>query len=164
MNSIGKLEQATKFLFSRDFHKELSREIVLTEEEAEVYEDCVKASIQEFGWPQVFDSWNRYLRTKCCDAESALNFANLFWMYGGHERSIPDPYDFLAWFYYQIDMKIYAEDAITILDGIAIEMLTRAGIRGVDWVENPYYAPEADPKILAAVQRLVDSNGSKEVL
>ncbi len=164
MNSISKLEQATYFLFSRDFNKELSGEIVLTKEEEASYMDCVNESIQEFGWPQVFDSWNRYFRTYCRDAESALNFANLFWMYDGHVRPIPDPYDFLAWFYYQINMKIYAEDAITILDGIAIEILTRAGVRGVEWAENPYYAPEADPKILAAVQRLADSYGSKDVL
>lgn len=160
MKLDDKLVEETKLLFDRDFLKELSGEIELSEEEEDDYQNRSDALIQEYGWEQVFKAWNKYLRENCNTAESALNFANLFWSYEGYVHPIPNPYDFLAWFYYQIDMEKYADDAITIMDSISIEILHRAGVKGIYWGENPYYVPEQDPKMLAAVEKI--RNGVKK--
>ncbi len=153
----NKLLSETEALYGRDFLRELIDDSVLSEEESDDFERRAAALIHEFGWSEVFSCWNDYLRSHCHTAEEALNFANLFWVYEGYVHPIEHPYDFLAWFYYCIDMKKYADDAITIMDSISIEILSRAGIRNVGWNENPYYVPEEDPEMIAAVQRISDN-------
>ncbi len=158
MQSRNKLYDETEILFARCCLKELDNETILSEEEEEAFEDRADELIREFGWPQVFECWNDYLRTNCHTAEEVLNFAHLFWEYEGYVHPIPDPYDFLAWFYYCIDMDQYADEAVTIMDSLSIEILSRVGVPGVDYVGNPYYVPEKDPKMLAAIQKIKDKD------
>ena len=93
----------------------------------------------------------KYLKTKCNTPEEVINWANLFFWFGGYERAIPDPYNFLGYLYYKVDVAKYVDDAQTVFDGIAIGILEKIG--KVSLINTPNYAPETDPEILAAVER-----------
>ena len=107
----------------------------------------------DYGWLQTFSCWKNYLFSHCLTAKDTLNFAHLFWVYDGCNYAVPDPYKFLGYLYYRINLSDYP-DEITLLDTIAIEILTKSGIIGASWSDNPDYVPEKDPQIIAEVEKL----------
>lgn len=62
------------------------------------------SSIDIYGWPTVFESWNTYMHKYCHTVKEALNFATWFEIYGGQNYKIPDPYHFLAYLYNIFDL------------------------------------------------------------
>ena len=50
-----------------------------------------------------------------------------------------------------MDVAKYVDAAQTVFDGIAIGILEKIG--KVSLIDNPNYAPENDPEIIAAVER-----------
>ncbi len=105
----------------------------------------------------MFLCWNEYLRQKCKTPEEVINFANLFFAYGGNEYSVPDPYTFLAYFYYRLGSKLYEYDGVDIMDTLVIDILVKAGNRYADPMVDPGYVPEKDPKILDAIAKYRES-------
>ena len=93
------ISEITEYLFNRDYDEEL------TDEEDEALWDVAKQQIKDFGWENTFESWKEYLFSKCITPESVVNFANLFWCYCLGEYVIADPYNFLGYMYYRIDMN-----------------------------------------------------------
>ncbi|MDO5295156.1 MAG: hypothetical protein Q4F00_00735 [bacterium] len=146
------LSYETASLFNRSFEEEI------TDAEETALLDRANALINTFGWKKVFNSWNNYLHHQCLTPESAINFANWFWFYGGHEHPIPNPYHFIAYFYYRIDYAIQKYDISDILDSLATSILPKAGHREADLYLNPYYMPESDPQIRAEVEKLKKQN------
>jgi len=126
----------------------------LSDEQEDALLDTVEKQIDEFGWKDTFHCWKRYLTNKCLTPEAVINFANLFWWYGGQDHIIPDPYEFLAIFYARIDFDATRYDPMDILDSIATTILPKAGISEADLVLHTDYLPENDPVLIAAVQRL----------
>lgn len=122
------------------------------DKEDELILDMVDWQISEFGWEETFESWQRYLLTECRTPESAINFANLFWAYGGQDHPIKEPYEFLGYFYYRINFDTEKYDDMGILDSLAVYLLPKAGYSCADLVINPYYVPEHDPRIIAEVK------------
>lgn len=152
MDKNNELFQLTEFIFNRDYLSELDETNDISEDEEKKYDDVVEKLYEEYDWNDIFKCWFDYLQRKCINAKQALNFAHLFWNYEGHEHYIEDPYKFLSYFYYRIDMKKYRDIAMTILDGISIEVLHRAGITNVYYDENPYYEPENDPMMIREIE------------
>jgi len=114
------------------------------------HSDAAEALIEEFGWKTVFPYWFDYLQNHCPEEADVINFAHLFFYYGGAELPVRDPYPFISCLYYRVDTAKYGGAATDIFDSIVIPMLTRIGDINPD--NQPDYVPEKDPKILAAVE------------
>ena len=148
------LIKKTEYLFDRDFIGELNGDIELTDKDEQKYSDCVKELYKKYDWSDIFKCWESYLYNKCKTPHQLFNFANLFWEYEGYKEYIPEPYKFLAYFYYKADPNEYEDDAnaATIMDSLSIQILHRAGVDGVKNSENPYYNPQDDPKMIKAIE------------
>ena len=113
------------------------------------HSDAADQLIETFGWNTVFPYWFQYLREQCPTPDDVLNFANLFFYYGGTDYPMRDPYPFVSYFYYRVDTKQYGAEATDILDSIAIPLLSHIG--DISLESNPDYVPENDPKIQKAI-------------
>jgi hypothetical protein len=145
------ISEITEYLFNRDYDEEL------TDEEDEALWDVAKQQIKDFGWENTFESWKEYLFSKCITPESVVNFANLFWCYCLGEYVIADPYNFLGYMYYRIDMNPSKYDDLDILDGLAITILPKAGFSEADLMKHPNYSPLMDEKLIAEVEKFKSS-------
>ena len=115
------------------------------------HSDTAEALIEEFSWKTVFPYWFEYLQNNCPTAEDVINFAHLFFYYGGAERPVRDPYPFISYLYYRVDTTKYGGAATDIFDSIVIPMLTRIGDVSLD--NQTDYVPEKDPVILSAIEK-----------
>ena len=140
------LTKATEYPFNRSFDQDLS-----TEEE-EALEEYAAQIISDYGWPDTFASWNHYLRCNCKTPDASINFANLFWWFGGQEHIVPDPYDFLGYLYYLVNLEPEKYDGADILDSIAVTILPKAGYPEEDLVLHADYMPENDPVLIKRVE------------
>ena len=93
-----------------------------------------------------------YLHINCKTPEAVINFAHLYWIYEWHKNPIPNPYEFLGYFYARIDLNTDKYDEMDILDSLALDILPRSGDRKVTLYDNPQYLPETDPLLLYAVK------------
>lgn len=150
-NQIGekmiksKVDAETFWLFSRNYDQTSS-------EDFRIAKNRVRQQISEFGWQITFESWKNYLFTECKTPESVINFATLFWSYGGQDYPVIDPYKFLGYFYYRINFNIMKYDDLMILDSLSICLLPKAGYSSADRLINVDYIPERDPNIIAQVE------------
>ena len=142
---VNEIDKQTYLLFNRIYGDDTSQEY-------DLLLDKVEQQISEFGWKKTFESWINYLFTECKTPESAINFANLFWSYGGQDHPVIEPYKFLGYFYYRIDFDTEKYDELGILDSLAIDLLPKAGYSYADRLINDEYIPELDPKIIAQVE------------
>ena len=142
---VNEIDKQTYLLFNRIYGDDTSQEY-------DLLLDKVEQQISEFGWEKTFESWINYLFTECKTPESAINFANLFWSYGGQDHPVIEPYKFLGYFYYRIDFDTEMYDELGILDSLAIDLLPKAGYSYADRLINDEYIPELDPKIIAQVE------------
>ena len=144
--SVVDMEGTTRFLFGCDFD---SDDFDPDGNEAHsITADNVRAS---YPWRQVYDSWTQYLTKHCPTAASVINWENLFWYYGGQEFPVDDPYPFLGYLLYRTATPegcMVSEEAMTILDSIAMDMLERIGDVTIDTVD--YYGANTDPRVLAS--------------
>ena len=144
---MNDIDNETRYLFDQSF------DAASTEDEDEELMSRAKQQILDFGWIETFESWKRFLTQQCITPESVINFANLFWFYGGYEYVIPDPYHFLGYMYYRIDMNTSKYDDMSILDSIATNILPKAGYSCADLMKHPLYTPEMDERLLAEVEK-----------
>jgi hypothetical protein len=142
---VNEIDKQTYLLFNRTYGDDTSQEY-------DLLLDKVEQQITEFGWDKTFESWKNFLFTECKTPESAINFANLFWSYGGQDYPVIEPYKFLGYFYYRIDFDTEKYDELGILDSLAIDLLPKAGYSYADRLINDEYIPELDPKIIAEVE------------
>ena len=142
-----KLVKETEYLFNRSYDEEL------TNAEEDALEEYAENVISEYDWRDTFSAWDQYLKTHCTTPESVINYANLFWWYGGQDHIIPDPYDFLGYLYYRVDLSPEKYGGADILDSIATTILPKAGNSCADLVLHPDYMPENDPELIASVER-----------
>ena len=98
---VNEIDKQTYLLFNRTYGDDTSQEY-------DLLLDKVEQQITEFGWDKTFESWKNYLFTECKTPESAINFANLFWSYGGQDYPVIEPYKLLGYFYYRIDFDVTA--------------------------------------------------------
>jgi len=144
---MNDIDTETMYLFDRPF------DVDSTEEQDEELMSRANQQIVDFGWIETFESWKRFLTQRCISPESVINFANHFWFYDGCEYVIPDPYGFLAYMYYRIDMNTSKYDDMSILDSIATNILPKAGYSCADLMKHPLYTPEMDERLLAEVEK-----------
>ena len=137
----------TAKLFDRDWNEEL------TAEEAAGYDTIAETLLRVYGWESMLKGAIDYLHKRCRDPESVINFAHLFWHYGWYDRDIPEPYDFLAYFYYVIDFKTKEYDGQGILLRLTTTILPNEGYMNANPILHPDYTPERDVKMINAVYK-----------
>ena len=102
------------------------------------------------------------MRTKCLDAESAVNFANLFWIYNYPDGYVvPDPYRFLGYLYFRVDLKPWEYDCDDLFEGLVYHMLSGENEYEHNPFMNPAYYPEKDPAIISEALRLRNEDAGK---
>ena len=143
MDKKTKLIETTRYLFDCKYNA--------PDFDDDTYEhsDAAKALIAEYGWQEVFEYWFTYLKENCPTAEDVINFANLFFYYGGTEHTLRDPYPFVSYLYYRVDTKKYGAEATDIFDSITIPLLSNIG--DVSLENDPDYVSEQDENILSAM-------------
>ena len=146
MNDKEYIQSETNYLFDYNFNDDS-----IPEKIEEAHLDRATALLDNYQWNDIFKCWFEYLKANCKTPEEVINWANLFFWFGGSEMSIPDPYSFLGYLYYKVDVSKYVDEAQTVFDGIAIGILEKIG--KINLMNNPNYAPETDPEIIAAVER-----------
>ena len=150
---MDSIDRIIEYLFNRDWEEDL------TEEQTISLQTSADNLIAKRGWKNVFESAVDYLHTKCVTPESVINFAHRFFQLFWNELPIPNPHEFLAYFYYRINDEVEKYDDVDILNSLAISILPKAGYREADLYLNPSYMPESDPKIRAEVEKLKKQNG-----
>lgn len=153
--STQSLKEVIDYLFNRRWDEELS------DENEESLQEMFDHAIENYGWKQVFEAIDIYMRTTCITSDSTVNFANLFWGYTcANPRKIPEPYRFLGYLYYRVNSKPWEYDCAEVYEGLVFNMLSGED----DYSHNPFtnydYIPEKDPDIMAEVEKLrtVESN------
>ena len=136
-----------KYLFDRYWDEDLS-----DDEEDKLY-SIADDMLTDYEWTQVFSTASEYLHNECKSPEDVINFAHFYWIYGWYENAIEDPYKFLGYLYYRIDLNVDKYDDMDILDSLATTILPRAGYSEADLYLNTQYMPEKDPKILEVVKQ-----------
>ena len=140
------ISNTTTYLFNCDFFAD-----DFDPEGHEEHLECAEKLIDTYPWNDIFNSWNEYLHNNCKTPESVINYCNLFLYYGGQDQFIPNPYEFLGYIYYMVDIDKYWDQAGEFLDGLSISILEKSG--EISTVKNPYYQSWTDPKMIAAIER-----------
>lgn len=143
--SNTELQSKIEYLFNRYWDEELS------EEAEDALDELATSVISEFGWPNVYHALTDYLYQNCHTPEEAINAACNFWNCRWAEQIIPNPYVFLSFFYYKINLDEATYDQPGILDSLAITILPNAGISKADIMVNPSYSPLLDKELLLHV-------------
>ncbi|MBT1165276.1 hypothetical protein [Bifidobacterium simiarum] len=109
--------------------------------------------VDEYGWDAVRREFFHYVQTECKNpddiARVAFRYEGLDW----NKKPVPDPYDFLGYLYYKAGFRKAPYDAARALDDLCISILPASGCPEANIYYHPYYAAEADPKMIAAVER-----------
>ena len=151
-----KLGEITKELFKRN-----AIEVLDNGDDTDAICDALiekaEATIAEYGWDAVFASWKDYMYNNCHTVEEAISFATWFEIYGGHNRRIEKPYEFLAYLYDIFDLTPVKYDA-QIMDDVSFGLLEAAGIKKDIWSDDSY-TTETDPELIKAVEELRKTNG-----
>ncbi len=116
------------------------------------YREIAKKLIEDNLWDDVFSCWYDYLLSNCKKEDEILNFAKLFWCYGGQKYYIPNAVEFCAFFYVSISFEHYPW-ASPVIDGIAWEVLVRAGIIDERKLTFDNYTPDDIPLMVAAIEK-----------
>ena len=118
----------------------------------EDHEDHLQASwelFDNYSWEDIYPVWRQYLHTNCTTPADVINFVNLYIYYDAADKPVDDPIAFISYLYFKVDMDKYWDEAGDMFDGLAISVLSAAGL--VDVMQNPYYNPLEDERILNGI-------------
>ena len=143
-----KIQAVTDELFGVNY----SDKSVFTDEKSEELADKADELREEFPWKEIYKCWFNYLKDKCNTPEETINWANLYWIYVGSEEIVDEPYKLGGLLLYKLgDIKKYYDDLTGIIESVVITLLEDGGY--ISLVEDPYYAIDSDPKILAELEK-----------
>jgi len=142
-----KLEQITEELFSQNFFDDN-----FDPDGQEINLDKAQELMEQYPWNDIITVWHEHLYNKCASPEEVINFANLFIYYGGTDGYNPNPYKFLGYLFYRVDMDVYYDDAYNTFEAISLNILSYQNL--IDLNEDPYYTPLKDSKILSEIELL----------
>lgn len=149
---INNLEETTNELFTRDAIEVLNDDSESADDLYDSLREMAHDTIEEYGWPAVFESWKEYMIKHCHTVKEALSFATWFEIYEGQNHVIPEPYKFLAYLYDIFDLCPVSYDA-QIMDDVSYGLLMAAGIKKNLWSDDSY-TTETDPEMIKAVEEL----------
>ncbi len=141
---IESIKDVTKYLFNCDFFSD-----DFDPEDHEEHQIKAEELMRSYKWEDIIQEWTDYLYKNCHTPEEVINFASLFFYYGGADNYVPEPYKFIGYLLYRVDYQKYWEEAGDLIDSIAIEVLEYQGL--ISLMNDPYYSPFKDPNILNEV-------------
>ncbi len=145
------IEEYTDYLFNCSFTDD--------DFDPEDHEDHLKTSwelFENYAWEDIYPVWVKHLHSNCPSPKDVINFVNLYIYYEAADRPIDDPIEFISYLYYKVDMDKYWDEAGDLFEGLAINILSKQGL--VNMVEDPYYTPLKDERILNAVSKWESDN------
>ena len=145
--TMKSIEEYTDYLFHCSFTDDSF--------DPEEHEEHLKTSwdlFEKYNWADIYPVWMRHLHEKCSTPEDVINFINLYVYYEAADFPIDDPFEFIGYIYSRIDMDKYWDEAGDLIDSLAINILSNQGL--VNLMENPYYSPLKDERILNAMSCL----------
>ena len=145
------IEEYTDYLFNCSFFDDSF--------DPEGHEDHLEAAWELYGtyaWQDIYPVWMNHLHTNCQTPEDVINFVNLYIYYEAADKPINDPVAFISYLFFRVDLDEYWEKAGDTFDGLAISVLSQAGL--VDMMKDPYYVPWKDERILNGVAKWKNDN------
>ncbi len=146
MTDLEYIKAETDYLFKYNFN-----DTSISPEVEDAHLQRAEDLLDNYEWNDIFACWFSYLKKKCQTPEEVINWANLFYWFGGESKPIANPYKFLGYLYYKVDSIKYAEACQTVFDGIVIGILEKIG--DISLSSNPSYAPEQDTRITQAKEK-----------
>lgn len=141
------IEEYTNYLFNCCFSDD--------DFDQEDHEEHLQTSwelFESYTWSDIYPVWIQFLYTKCPKPDDVINFVNLYIYYEAVDYQIPNPIEFVSYLYFKVDMNKYWDEAGELFDGFAINILSKHGL--VNTMNNPYYSPLKDERILAEISKL----------
>lgn len=124
----------------------------------EGHEDHLKVSwelFEDYPWEKIYPVWIQHLHTECLTPADVINFVNLYIYYEAADLKIPNPLDFVSYLYYRVDMDKYWDEAGELFDGLTIRIFSNHCL--INMMEDPYYMPTKDERILNRVNAFKNS-------
>ncbi len=147
------INKITQYVFDCDFFSD-----DFDPEGNEAHLDKANELMESHSWNTIFPVWNNYLHTQCQNPEDVINFVNLYMYYGACEQCIPDPYDFVGYIFYKVDIRKYWDIAGDTIDSVANAVLQNSG--KISLMKDPYYRAWEDPKVLEVIDNYRSSEDS----
>lgn len=108
--------------------------------------------VDEYGWNTVQQAFFRYVRTECKTPDDIARVAFAYEGLGWNKKPVPNSYEFLGYLYYKAGFQKAPYEAARALDDLCITVLPASGYPEANIYYHPYYAAEADPKMIDAVE------------
>lgn len=144
MPEFNHIKKETEYLFSADFFSD-----GFDPEGCEEHLTRAEELLEDNKWADVYSAWNAYLLNNCETPEAVINYCNLFSYYGGLDQFVPNPYSFVGYILYKVDLKEYWDKGGDFLDDFCTSVLEKAG--EISLVSNPMYQLWDDPKVSDAI-------------
>ncbi len=144
---MDSIKEITNKLFSVNYNEDF-----IKTKKSEEYEKIAKDLIKNNDWDKVFLCWYDFLINECKTEDKILNYAHLFWNYGGYKYKIPNPAEFCAFFYVNISLEHHPW-ATALIDGITWEIFINEGIysEDKDYFEN--FEPLLDSNLVSSINK-----------
>ena len=143
---LDNIKETTSYLFNCNFFSD-----DFDPEGQEIHLNKAEELQELYPWSDIVAEWHNYLYSNCRTVQEVINFANLFFYYGGTNEYNPSPYKFLGYLYARVDIHTYWDIAGDLFDSIVIDILSNQQL--IDLVQNPYYNPLEDERILEEVAK-----------
>lgn len=148
------LLEGIDYLYQCDFHSD-----EFDPEGQEEHLDKAAEILEKYSFSDFYQASFEWMRNHCVTAEQYINFANLYFYYGGTDSYVDNPYPFLAYLYNGIDWdndSVNAEQADNIFWSIAVDLLQHAEIYH-GYADE--YDPFKDPALTEERKRLAQVHG-----
>ncbi|KFJ00897.1 hypothetical protein [Bifidobacterium stellenboschense] len=146
MKHNSELDNQIKLFFGFD-------EDSVSRKEYQTMEEHTACLVDEYGWDAVRQAFFRYVQAECKTSDDIARVGFRYEFLGWNKKAIPDPYEFLGYLYYKAGFRKASPDAAHALDDLCITVLPASGYPEANIYYHPYYAAEADPKMIDAVER-----------
>lgn len=105
--------------------------------------------------------WQEFLYNECKTASEILNCCNLLIYYGWHEFYIPNIYQLAGYLYWKVCESAHVcDDSLDVIEDLILSALQNQGY--IDLMKEPYYMVKNDPKIIAEVEKIKQSQKGLE--
>ncbi len=146
---VPELQRTIDYLFSCDYFSD-----EFDPDGEEEHREQAEKVLTEYSFAEFYHASFEWMKNNCKKPEQYINFANLYFYYGGSDFCIDNPYPFLAWLYNGIDWendKQNADEAYDIFWSVAVELLRNAEIyRGY----TDEYDPFTDKKLQEEIKKI----------
>lgn len=115
------------------------------------YPDEALELLNTYPWKDIYSICFDIFTTKYQTASELYNALNLYYIYTFAEQRITNPYDFIGYIFYVIDLNKYGDMYGDFIETFTISILDNS--LGSNHMSDAYYHPWEDPNTIAALER-----------